>query len=200
MKTKIRSNSFAAQLTAAQRDELFDALHGGLSYTEAAVRIHHWMTSNRLAARPGARPRREIALSEPTTIAKWYKSAVTLRRYAAAEAAACAARLHCPPDYEAQTRRALDQARYLAAHERLSIAEIATLEKIDIARDQLALAREKAAWDAYEQHVDVVINRARHLAQRAQAGGKSAALDREIAHALAEIEQLRSPSTPDPGR
>jgi len=39
---KLRSDSFAARLTPAQRDELFIALAGGLGLPEAAAKVSEW--------------------------------------------------------------------------------------------------------------------------------------------------------------
>lgn len=191
MKKKIYSNSFASRLTAEQRDELFAALKDGLSYSEAAAKIRHWMKTNDEAGLNGARPGREIQLTQATTIAKWYHTTAIEHRYAAAQEVDRVARAQCPPDYEEQTRRALGQARLLAILEGLRPADIALLERNEIAREKLALDREKLARYAHLQRIDLLIDQAKFLLARSQAGEKSADLQRQIDLTLEEIERLK---------
>lgn len=190
-KKKIRSNSFAARLTTEQRDELFDALAGGLSQPEAALKVRDWTMANHAARRNGAQPVRAIDPPDASTIGKWYRATVLERRCAAARAVDEAARLHCPPDYEEQTRRALGLARLLAILEGLRPSDIALLEKIEIARDKLALDREKLTRYAYHQRVDSLIARANLLLARSRRGEESPELQREITLVLEEIDRLK---------
>lgn len=189
MKKTIRSNSFAARLTPAQRDELFEAITAGLSYHDAAKKIRDWITANDAAGRNGPRPVRPLKLSEATTIGKWYHATATERRHALVAEVAKVAQAHCPADYEAQGRRALGQARYLATLEGLSVADIVMLERSELARDKLALEREKLA---YQQRRDLVAEKTRLLLARTRGGEKGAELQRQIDLVLAEIERIQA--------
>ncbi len=178
---KIYSNSFAARLTAAQREELFTALAGGLGYAEAAVKVRDWMRENEAARPAGSRVRREIKLSAPITIGKWYQAVAVERRYEVAKAAALVTQASCPADYDEQARRALGQARFLATLEGLRVSEIVALEKNEIARAKLA-------FDAHRKECNHLLNRATLLLKRKQGGEESEDLQHQIDLA---IEKMR---------
>lgn len=74
---KMHSNSFAARLTQEQRDELFDALHGGLSYKAAAGKIEGWIADNVADGLDLAQADRRITRTKDTTISRWYHGQVS---------------------------------------------------------------------------------------------------------------------------
>ncbi|MBS0632022.1 MAG: hypothetical protein JSS11_08925 [Verrucomicrobia bacterium] len=191
MNRKIRSNSFAARLTPAQRDELFTALAGGLAYREAGEKIRLWVKENVAAGLVRSRGTREYKLSEPMPIARWYHATAAERRYEVAKEAALVAQAHCPADYDEQARRALGQAKFLATLEGLRISDIAILEKNDIAREKLALEREKLEMNKREKRCEELREESRGFLQRARAGEKGGNLQHMIDLALEEIEKMQ---------
>jgi len=149
----IRSNSFAARLTAEQRDELYDLLDGGLSYREAGEKVRAWIKANDEAGLNSKRAAREFRLTDATTIRRWYKGTTVQRRFAVAQEAAVVALAYCPETFKSQTWRALDQARYLASFENLSVSDIAKLERNEILRQKLAFQREKYDMESAYEHL-----------------------------------------------
>lgn len=201
---KIRSNSFSARLTAGQRDELFAALAGGLAYADAAIKVYEWIKENdaALAADPKSRPglfplsrrkgRRAVSKFPPrSSIQAWYQATAAEHRYEAAKQVAIVAQAQCPADYDDQARRALGQARFLATLEGLRVSEIAVLEKNEIARQKLALEREKVAGSTRDQRRELVLDRARLLLERARGGEESEDLQHQIDLALEEIRKMK---------
>lgn len=173
---KLRSDSFAAGLTPAQRDELFALLAGGKSLAEAA----RWVRGL------GAKAPSQQALSA------WYAGARIERRYSAAKESALVAQANCPADYTEAARRALGQARFLATLEDLAPKEIAALEKIDLTREKLDLDRQRLAQDQRVTRRDLALDRARILLERVRGGEKGAGLQSQIDLALAEIQRLKT--------
>lgn len=191
MKRKLHSNSFAARLTAGQRDELFAALAGGLSYTDAVGKVHEWLKANAAADLNGGRRRREIKPPCRSSIGGWYQATAVQQRYEVAKQVALAAQAHCPADYDEQARRALGQAKFLATLEGLRVSDIATLERNEIAREKLALEREKLDLNAHKQYCEDLFNRSLALVRRAEGGEKSGDLRLQIKLALEEIEKMK---------
>lgn len=205
---KYRKDSFAARLTPEQRDELFAAIADGLSYTKAAIKAYEWIMENAaaLATDPASRPGLSPDSFSPRVLAQyggvlrvpprmsihtWYHTTVAEQRYAAAKQVAVVAQACCPEDYDAQTRRTLGQAKFLATLEGLRVSDIATLEKNEIAREKLALEREKLERDVRHQRRELVIDRARVLLERARGGEKGADLQHQIDLALEEIRKMK---------
>ncbi|MBS0630814.1 MAG: hypothetical protein JSS11_02790 [Verrucomicrobia bacterium] len=145
MSKKIRSNSFAARLTGAQRDELFEALAGGLAYRAAGGRIRSWIKANDEAGLNGEGPHRELALADHSMVCRWYQGVCAERRYEEALEVAAVAEAQGPADPEGEARCALGRARWLAVHADLTVTQIVALERSLLARDRLALDREKVA-------------------------------------------------------
>lgn len=137
---KLRADSFAARLTPAQRDELFVALAGGLSLVDAAKRVHEWTR-----AEWGGKPPSTQAISA------WGQGERVRRTLLAAREAALVAEANAPADCDAQARRALGQAKFMAVYQDLAPREIAALEKNDIARQKLELERAKLTLDVRVQ-------------------------------------------------
>lgn len=173
---KLRSDSFAARLTAAQREDLFALLAGGKSLAEAA----RWVRA------AGAKQPSQQALSA------WFAGARVERRYAAAKEAALVAQANCPADYTEAARRALGQARFLATLEALTPKEVAILEHNELAREKLDLDRLKLAQDQRVTRRDLALDRARILLERVRGGEKGAGLQSQIDLALAEIQRLKT--------
>jgi len=173
---KLRSDSFAARLTAAQREDLFALLAGGKSLAEAA----RWVRD------AGARAPSQQALSA------WYAGARIERRYSAAKESALVAQANCPADYTEAARRALGQARFLATLEDLAPKEIAVLEKNDLTREKIELDRQKLAQDQRVTRRDLALDRAKLLLERAKGGERSEDLQQQIDMALEEIERLKT--------
>lgn len=132
------SNSFAARLTAAQREELFAALANGLSYTASAVKIRDWITVNAAAGLNEVQPGGEVPLAKVSTISRWYRGMAAQRRYEPAG---------------------------VGRRQGLKTAEIVALEKIELAREKFELEREKVA---YERGRDRLLEKARLLVERMQ--------------------------------
>lgn len=173
---KLRSDSFAARLTAAQREELFALLAGGKSLAEGA----QWVRGK------GAKPPSQQALSA------WFAGARIERRFVAAKEAALVAQANCPADYSEGARRALGQARFLATLEDLTPKEIAVLEKNDLTREKIELDRQKLAQDQRVARRDLALDRAKLLLERAKGGERSEDLQQQIDMALEEIERLKT--------
>ena len=178
---KLRSDSFAARLSPAQRDELFVLLAGGLSLVDAAKQVHAWTK-----AEWGGKPPSTQAISA------WFQGAKVERRFSAAKESALVAQANCPADYDEQARRALGQAKFLAVLEDLSPMDLAFLEKNEIAREKLKLEREKLERDTRLQRRDLALDRARLLLERARGGEKSEDLQQQIDLALEEIQRMKN--------
>ncbi len=176
---KLRSDSFAARLTPAQRDELFVALAGGLSLTEAASKVGEWTKSE--------------GWRKPSTqaISAWFQGAKVERRFMAAKEAALVTEANCPADYDEKARRALGQAKFLAVLEDLSPMDLAFLERNDIAKQKLDLDRQKLAQDVRVTRRDLALDRARILLERSRGGERGEGLQKEIDLALDEINRLK---------
>ena len=173
---KLRSDSFAARLTAAQREELFALLAGGKSLAEGA----QWVRGK------GAKQPSQQALSA------WYAGARIERRYAAAKESALVAQANCPADYTEAARRALGQARFLATLEALSPKEIAVLEHNELTREKLELDRQRLAQDSRVARRDLALDRAKLLLERVRGGETGAGLQSQIDLALEEIQRLKT--------
>lgn len=178
--SKLRSDSFAARLSAAQRDELFTALAGGKGLAEAAAQVHAWTK-----AEWGGKPPSTQAVSA------WFAGERVARRYTAAKEAALVAQANCPADYDEQARRALGQAKFLAMLEDLSPKDVAIFERNELARQKVELDKQKLAQDARVARLQLLLDRARLLLARVKGGEKGADLQAQIALALDEIEKMK---------
>lgn len=179
MNPKLRSDSFAARLSAAQREELFMLLAGGGSLAEAAAKVGEWTKAE--------------GWRKPSTqaISAWFAGARVERRHLAAKEAMLVAQANCPADYDEQARRALGQAKYLAVLEDLSPMDLAFLEKNQIAREKLELEKQRLALDVRLTRRDLALDRARLLLERARGGEKSVDLQKQIDLALEEIHRIK---------
>ena len=177
---KLRSDSFAARLTPAQRDELFQLLASGKSLAQAAAQVHEW-TKKEWGGRP------------PSTqaISAWFAGARVERRMAAAKEAALVAQASAPADYDEQARRALGQAKFMATLEGLDAMEIALLERNEIARQKLELDKRKLDMDRRLARRDLALDRAKLLLERARGGDRGEDLQQQIDLALDEIEKMK---------
>ena len=182
---KRRADSFASRLTPAQRDELFALLAGGKGLRDGAAYAFACYK-----AEFGGRPPLDSAVSS------WFASERVERRYAAAKAVALSAQASCPDDYDEQARRAIGQQRFLAALGELSPKDLASLEKNQIAREKLALDREKLAQDNRVARLSLALDRARLLLERVRGGEKGGDLQQQIAFALEEIERMKRGEEP----
>lgn len=181
---RIYSNSFAARLTASQRDELYEALSAGLKYDDGAAMVRDWIQANDAARPPGTPPGRPMALSNGSSIGKWFHAATAARRYEQARRAALTARARDPDDGKTPSRSALDQARYVALLEGLKPRDIAAFERNELAREKLALEREKFAHQA-------LLKQAEALLRRTQEGDDGEDLQDQIDLALEEIQKMK---------
>lgn len=145
MSKKIRSNSFAARLTAAQRDELFEALAGGLAFRAAGEKIRDWIKANDEAGLNGEGPHSELALADHSMVCRWYQGVRAERRYEEAKEIATVVEAQDQGDLAEQGQRALVHARWLAALQGLKVTEIVALERSEVARERLELERAKLA-------------------------------------------------------
>ena len=177
---KLRSDSFAARLTPAQRDELFIALAGGLGLPEAAAKVCEWT-------------RAEWGGRKPSTqaISAWFQGAKVERRFLAAKEAALVAQANCPADYDAQARTALGQAKFLAMLEDLTPSDVANFEKNALIQQKIDLDRQKLAMDVRVTRRNLALDRNRLLLERARGGESGAGLQKEIDLALDEINRLK---------
>lgn len=177
---KLRSDSFAARLTPAQRDELFTMLAGGKGLAAAAAQVHEW-TKKEWGGKP------------PSTqaISSWFAGATVERRMSAAKEAALVAQATAPADYDEQARRALGQARFMAVLQGLEPMDIALLERNEIAREKLALEKRKLDVDRRVMRRDLALDRAKLLLERARGGEKGEDLQQQIDLALDEIEKMK---------
>ncbi len=187
MGKKLRSDSFAARLTPRRRDELFESLAGGMSLQEAAELVGKWTKAEGCPATGSGRARK------PSTqaISAWFAGARVERRFLAAKEAALVAQANCPDDFDAQARRALGQARFLAALEELSPGEIAKLERNELLRAKLELDRQKLEQDNRVARQALALDRARLLLARQKRGETGADLQEQIDLFLAEIERMK---------
>lgn len=145
MSKKIRSNSFAARLTAAQRDELFEALAEGLALGAAAEKVRDWIKANDEAGLNGPGPQPELALADHSVVGRWYRGVRAERRYAEARERAAVAEEQDMGDIALEGRRALMHARWLATHDDLTVTQIVALERSQVLRERLELDRAKLA-------------------------------------------------------
>lgn len=176
---KLRSDSFAARLTPAQRDELFSTLAVGKSLAEAVSMVGEWTKAE------GWRKPSQQALSA------WFQGAKIERRYLAAKEAALVTQANCPADYDEQARRALGQAKFLAVLEDLSPMDLAFLEKNQIAREKLELEKRRLDLDVRITRRNLALDRTRILLERARGGERGEGLQKEIDLALDEINRLK---------
>jgi hypothetical protein len=135
---KLRSDSFAARLTAAQRDELFAALAGGEALAAAVKRVRDWSGK----------------ATSQQAISAWQAGERVYRRISAAREVGLVAQANCPSDYSDQARRALGQAKFLATLEELSPGEIAQFEKNALIERKLALDEQKLDLQREQLHLD----------------------------------------------
>jgi hypothetical protein len=177
---KLRSDSFAARLTPAQRDELFIALAGGLGLPEAAAKVAEWTKAEWGGRKPSTQ-----------AISAWFQGAKVERRFLAAKESALVAQANCPADYDEQARKALGQAKFLATLEDLSAMDIAFLEKNEIAHQKLELDRQKLAMDVRVTRRNLALDRTRLLIERVRGGERGEGLQKEIDLALDEIARLK---------
>lgn len=195
MRLKTRSNSFAARLTAGQRDELFTTLGDGLSYKDAALRVLEWYQENAAARHPGWGDPGQLKAPCPTCICAWYRAALTKQRYAVAKEVAAASQTECPADFDEQARLALGQARYLATLEGLSVSALTALERNELTREKIDLERDRLALATRRQNCDELIAKAQQLLENAptQASNqrKHDAFQFQIDLALEEIEHMK---------
>jgi hypothetical protein len=140
---KLRSDSFAARLTASQRDDLFIALAGGLGLPEAASKVAEWTKAEWGGRRPSTQ-----------AISAWYQGAKVERRFAAAKESALIAQANCPADYDLQARTALGHAKFLATLEELTPKDIAVLQKNELIERKLDLDQQKFELDRERLHLD----------------------------------------------
>ncbi|MBS0633628.1 MAG: hypothetical protein JSS11_17095 [Verrucomicrobia bacterium] len=177
--TRTYSHSFAARLTEAQLEQLFNAMSNGIKYADAATMARGWMKANAEAMPPGTPAGRMPAIPGGSAVGKWFKNQQAARRYLRKRDAA-RARAACTTE----TRHALEQARAAALLEGLKPTEIAAFERTELAREKLALEREKFASQA-------LLKQAQSLLDRAKAGEKGPTLKRMIDLALEEIEKMQ---------
>lgn len=170
---KLRSDSFAARLSPAQRDELFAALAGGLGVDEAPAKVHAWTK-----AEWGGKP------PSPQAISAWFAGEKVARRLFIAREVALQTEANCPADYDAQSRRALGQARFMAVLGELTPKEIATFDRNDI-------ARQKLEHDTRVDRLLLALDRARLLLTRVKTGETGGDLQTQIDLALDEIEKMK---------
>lgn len=154
MSRKIRSNSFAARLTAAQRDELFEALAGGLAFRAAGEKIRDWIKANDEAGLNGDGPHPDLALADHSMVCRWYRGVRAERRYAEAREIATVVEQQDPGDLAEQAQRALVHARWLATLQELKVTEVVALERSQVARERLELERAKLA-DRQRRHISL---------------------------------------------
>ena len=176
---KLRSDSFAAQLTLTQREDVFAALAGGESLADAAQRVRAWI----------GKPVSAQAVST------WFAGARVERRFAAAKESALVAQANCPADYDEQARRALGQAKFLATLEDLTPGDIAALDRNELARQKIELERQRLAQDQRVTRRDLALDRTKILLERARGGEQGAGLQAEIDLALSEIQRLKTGGT-----
>lgn len=180
--TRTYSHSFAARLTEAQLDQLFNAMANGIKYADAADMARGWMKANAAAMPPGTPAGRMPAIPGGSAVGKWFKNQQAARRYLRNRDAARARAAGTT-----ETRHALEQARAAAVMEGLKPTEIAAFERNELTREKLQLEREKLA---YQRGRDAVIEEARVLLERAT-HDKSAELKQQIKLALEEIERMK---------
>lgn len=164
---KINSRSFVTGLTAGQREELFFALHDGLSYAQAREKIHGWYQENAGTLRAGFPVVTAVRRPSITAIGEWYRAAVTLQRYVRASEPAAGPAEGDAPDYDEEMRRALGQARVLATKQDLSVSALTALDRNELARERLALERERLALDTRHQRCAAMLDRAEELLKNA---------------------------------
>jgi hypothetical protein len=195
MRLKLRSDSFSARLTAAQREELFAILNDGLSLRAASLKVYAWYQENAAAGHHGFRAGRRIKAPSISCISLWYRTALVRQRHAEARAVATVAQASCPVDYDEQASRSLAQARYLATLEGLSVSGLATLERNELTRKKLALEEERLALHSYHQRCAAMLDRAEELLKNAPtreaSERKAAAFQNTIDLALEEIEHMK---------
>lgn len=172
---KLRSDSFAARLKPAQKDELFAALVGGLGHEPAADQVRAWT---------GRKP-------SGTAVAAWYRGELVGRRIAACREVALVAEANCPADYSEQARRALGQAKFLAMLEDLTPRDIAAFEKNSLTERKLTLDEQRHARDTRVERLLLILERYRLIFERSRGGEKSDDLQQQIDLALEEIEKMK---------
>jgi len=125
----LRTDSFASRLTAAQQEELFNALTEGLSLREAAIKIAAWCGSSRSA--PPSR----------SSICKWYQRTKDARwRWEQVEAGL----EHLGAEEKA--RRVLLRLKYLCVEGGLEPREVAAFERIELQQRRLELEERKLEY------------------------------------------------------
>lgn len=172
---KLRKDSFAARLSAAQKDELFAALAGGQGHGEAATQVRAWT---------GRKP-------SDSAVSSWFHAEVADRRLAVCREVALVTEANCPADYDAQTRRALGQAKYLAMREELAPRDVAAFEKNELTRQKLELDQQRLAQDQRLARRDLRLDRDQLIFERLRGGEKSEDLQQQINLALEEIEKMK---------
>jgi len=180
VKQKLRSDSFAARLTPAQRDELFVSLAGGMSLADAAKKVHEWTK-----AEWGGKPPSTKAISA------WFVGERLERRYAAAAESSIVAQANCPADYDAKARQAVGQAKYLATLEELEPRDVVAFLKLELDERKVALDEVKTKNDTRVQRRDLALARAKLLLERVKGGERSEDLQSQINLALEEIERMK---------
>lgn len=178
--TKLRKDSFAARLTQAQRDELFEKLAGGMGLKEAAAQVHAWTK-----AEWGGKPPSTQAVSA------WLTGQVVERKMESAKVAALVAEASAPANLDERSRRALGQAKFMAVLQGISPADIALLERNEIALQKLGLETRKLELDQRVQKRDLALLRSKLLLERARGGERSEDLQQQINLALDEIEKMK---------
>lgn len=191
LKKKIYSNSFAARLTAAQRDELFDALAGGLGLRAASERVRDWMSANAEAGLIDERAEGEMKVTQGAVISRWYRRVVAERRYERARELAGVGLAEAPEDYDDQTTRALGHARYLATLEGIGVSEIAALERNALAREKFAFEQRKFDIAGRERRCQAVLTQAQALVAEVREQGRGERFQQLIDIALEEIEKMK---------
>ncbi len=195
MRLKLRSDSFSARLTAAQREELFAALGDGLSTRAASLKVYEWYQQNAAAGHPGLRAASQIKAPSISCISLWYRTTLVRQRHAEARAVATVAQASCPVDYDEQASRSLAQARYLATLEGLSVSGLATLERNELTRRKLALEEERLALHAYHQRCAAMLARAEELVRNAPTREsreqEADAFENSVELILEEIERMK---------
>lgn len=177
---KLRSDSFAARLTRPQKDELFEFLAEGGALKKAALMVYDWTK-----AEWGGKPPSTQSVSD------WFAGARVERKMSAAKEAGLVAEANCPDDVDEKTRRAIGQAKFAMVLQDMSPMDFALLEKNQIAREKLELDRIKVTNDTRVSRLQLMLDRAKMLLQRAKSGEKGGDLQQQIDLALDEIEKMK---------
>lgn len=179
MPRKLYSTSFAARLTAPERDELFRRLSGDLTCAAAAKLIHEW-----------SRPR----LAKPPTrwtVSKWYHREKLERDVLAIRTASILHENATAEELDTAARRALGQALFESINRGLEPTEIAAYARLHVAKDKLVLDSERFKIDQRLARASIALDRARLLLERVRGGESTPDLKHQIDLALQVIHEIK---------